>query len=77
MKSVRKTGRVIIVHEAPKTCGFGAELSATLNEKALLNLQAPILRVTGFDVPFPYIFEQEYLPNEKRIRKALTDSVNF
>ncbi len=77
LKSVRKTGRVIIVHEAPKTCGFGAELSATLNEKALLNLQAPILRVTGFDVPFPYIFEQEYLPNEKRIRKALTDSVNF
>lgn len=77
LKSVRKTGRVIIVHEAPKTCGFGAELSATLNEKALLNLQAPILRVTGFDIPFPYIFEQEYLPNEKRIRKALTDSVNF
>lgn len=77
LKSVRKTGRVIIVHEAPKTCGFGAELSATLNEKALLNLQAPILRVTGFDVPFPYVFEQEYLPNEKRIRKALTDSVNF
>ena len=77
LKSVRKTGRVIIVHEAPKTCGFGAELSATLNEKALLHLQAPILRVTGFDVPFPYIFEQDYLPNEKRIRKALTDSVNF
>lgn len=77
LKSVRKTGRVIIVHEAPKTCGFGAELSAIINEKALLNLQAPILRVTGFDIPFPYIFEQEYLPNEKRIRKALTDSVNF
>ena len=77
LKSVRKTGRIVIVHEAPKTCGFGAELSATLNEKALLSLQAPILRVTGFDVPFPYIFEQEYLPNEKRIRKALTDSINF
>jgi len=77
LKSVRKTGRIVIVHEAPKTCGFGAELSATLNEKALLNLQAPILRVTGFDIPFPYIFEQEYLPNEKRIRKALTDSINF
>ena len=77
LKSVRKTGRIVIVHEAPKTCGFGAELSATLNEKALLSLQAPILRVTGFDIPFPYIFEQEYLPNEKRIRKALTDSINF
>ena len=50
---------------------------AMLNEKALLDLQAPVLRVTGFDIPFPYVFEQEYLPNERRIRKALVDSVNF
>ncbi len=77
LTSVKKTGRVIIVHEAPRTCGFGAEISAMLNEKALLNLQAPVLRVTGFDIPFPYVFEQEYLPNERRIRKALVDSVNF
>lgn len=77
LTSVEKTGRVIIVHEAPKTCGFGAEISATLNEKALLHLQAPILRVTGFDTPFPYIHENEYLPNEKRLRKALRDTVNF
>ena len=77
LASVEKTGRVIIVHEAPKTCGFGAELSATLNEKALLHLQAPILRVIGFDTPFPYIYENEYLPNEKRLRKALHDTVNF
>jgi len=77
LTSVEKTGRVIIVHEAPKTCGFGAEISATLNEKALLHLQAPILRVTGFDTPFPYIHENEYLPNEKRLRKALHDTVNF
>ncbi|MDA2931398.1 alpha-ketoacid dehydrogenase subunit beta [Acidobacteria bacterium AH-259-O06] len=75
--SVMKTGRVLIAHEAAKMCGFGAELSATLNEKALLHLQAPILRVTGFDIPFPYTFEHEYLPNEKRLRKALQDSINF
>ncbi|MEE2821764.1 MAG: alpha-ketoacid dehydrogenase subunit beta [Acidobacteriota bacterium] len=77
LDSVMTTGRVIIVHEAPKTCGFGAEISATLNEKALLYLKAPILRVTGFDTPFPYIFEQEYLPNTTRIRKALRDVMDF
>jgi len=77
LKSVKKTGRVVIVHEAPKTGGFGAELSAIVNEKALLHLQAPILRVTGFDTPFPYTFEQEYLPSEKRIRKALRDVTDF
>ncbi len=75
--SVKKTGRVVIVHEAPRTCGFGAELAATISEKALLHLQAPILRVTGFDTPVPYVFEPEYLPNEKRIRKALRDSMDF
>ena len=77
LSSVKRTGRTIIVHEAPRTCGFGAELSATLNEKALLHLHAPILRVTGFDTPFPYTFEKEYLPNEKRIRKTLQRIMNF
>ncbi len=77
LSSVKRTGRAIIVHEAPRTCGFGAELSATLSEKALLHLHAPILRVTGFDTPFPYIFEKEYLPNEKRIRKALQKTMSF
>lgn len=75
--SVKKTSRVVIVHEAPKTCGFGAELSASIGERALLHLQAPILRVAGFDTPFPYTFEQDYLPNETRIRKALSDGMNF
>ena len=77
LDSVKKTGRVVIVHEAPKTCGFGAEISAALSERALLYLQAPILRVTGFDTPFPYTFEQEYLPNKTRIRKALRDVMDF
>lgn len=77
IESVKKTGRAVIVHEAPKTCGFGAEISATINEKALLYLEAPIYRVTGFDTPFPYTLEHEYLPGEKRIGKAIKDSVNF
>jgi len=75
--SVKKTSRVVIVHEAPKTCGFGAELSASIGERALLHLQAPILRVAGSDTPFPYTFEKDYLPNATRIRKALTDGMNF
>ena len=75
--SVKKTSRVVIVHEAPRTCGFGAELSATISEKALLHLQAPIFRVTGFDTPFPYTFEKDYLPNETRILKALRDGMDF
>jgi len=67
----------VIVHEAPRTCGFGAELSATISEKALLKLQSPVVRVTGLDTPFPYTLEEEYLPNERRIRKALIDSLSF
>ncbi|HSN96971.1 MAG TPA: alpha-ketoacid dehydrogenase subunit beta, partial [Candidatus Nanopelagicales bacterium] len=55
--SVKKTGRVIVVHEAPKSCGFGAEIVALVNEKAFLHLEAPPLRITGFDTPFPYTLE--------------------
>ncbi|HWP48004.1 MAG TPA: alpha-ketoacid dehydrogenase subunit beta [Candidatus Limnocylindrales bacterium] len=77
-KSARKTGRVIIVHEAPKTCGFGAELSATLAEEAMLYLKAPILRVTGYDVvmPLPKL-EDFYLPTVQRIRKAMEDIIKY
>ena len=53
-RAVKKTGRCVIVHEAPRTCGFGAELIASIQERALEYLEAPILRVTGFDTPFPY-----------------------
>ena len=77
LRSVQKTGRVVIVHEAPKTCGFGAELSATIAEKALLHLQAPVIRVTGFDTPFPYTLEEDYLPGAKRICKAIRKIVEF
>jgi len=75
--SVKKTGRVVIVHEAPKTSGFGAEVAATIQEKAILHLEAPILRVTGFDTPFPYTLEQEYLPDADRILDAVERVVKF
>jgi len=77
LESVRKTGRVVIVHEAQKTCGFGAELSALIAEKALLHLEAPIARVCGLDTPFPYTLEMEYLPSPERITKAIADTARF
>ena len=77
LASVKKTGRVVIVHEAPRTSGFGAELAATIQEKAILHLEAPILRVTGFDTPFPYTLEHEYLPDADRILDAVERVVKF
>ena len=77
LQSVKKTGRVIVTHEAPKTCGFGAELAATITEKALLHLESPVYRVTGFDTPFPYVHEEEYLPTSTRILKAVQASLLF
>ena len=72
IKSVEKTGRCVIVNEAPKTCGFAAEIIARINEKAFFSLEAPIERVTGYDVGFPFAkLENYYLPDEKRILKAV------
>jgi pyruvate dehydrogenase E1 component beta subunit len=76
--SIRKTGRGVIVHEAPKTCGVGAEIIALINEKALLSLQAPIERVTGFDIPVPLMKSEHYnLPNPKRIVSAVKKVMSF
>ena len=76
--SIRKTGRGVIVHEAPRTCGLGAEIIAQINEKALLSLQAPIERVTGFDVPVPLMkSEHYYLPNPERIVSAVKKVMSF
>ena len=70
--SVNKTGRCVIVHEAPKTCGFGAEVAATVTERCYLSLEAPIQRVTGFDTIMPYArLELEYLPEPTRIAAAI------
>jgi 2-oxoisovalerate dehydrogenase E1 component beta subunit len=77
LASVKKTSRVVIAHEAPRTSGFGAELAATIQEKAILHLEAPILRVTGFDTPFPYTLEHEYLPDANRILDAVERVVTF
>ena len=72
--SVKKTGRLIIVHEAPKTCGFGSELVSLVCEKAFYHLEAPPVRVTGYDTPFPYTLEMEYLPLSHRILPAILDT---
>ncbi len=77
LASVKKTSRVVIVHEAPRTSGFGAEVAATIAEKAILHLDAPIVRVTGFDTPFPYTLEREYLPDPDRILDAVERVVKF
>ncbi len=75
--SVEKTGRCVIVHEAPRTCGFGAELVASIQERALASLEAPILRVTGLDTPFPYSLEHEYLPNADRVVAAVRKTLEW
>ncbi|MDJ0269580.1 MAG: alpha-ketoacid dehydrogenase subunit beta [Aigarchaeota archaeon] len=77
IKTVRKTGRPIIVHEAPKICGFGAEIAAFIAEREILSLQSPIIRVAGYDTPFPLVHEHLYLPNERRILDAIKRAVSF
>jgi len=71
LDSVKKTGRCVIVHEAPRTCGYGAELAALVAERALMSLTAPIARVAGFDTPFPYTLEHVYLPDARRVTNAI------
>ncbi|HJN02040.1 MAG TPA: alpha-ketoacid dehydrogenase subunit beta [Nitrospinota bacterium] len=76
--SVEKTGRALVVHEAPKTCGLGAEIVALINEKALLSLNAPVLRVTGQDIAVPLAKgEDYYIPSVDRILQGLKKIINF
>jgi 2-oxoisovalerate dehydrogenase E1 component beta subunit len=70
-ESVRKTGRCVIVHEATRTSGFGAELSATVQELCFYSLEAPIMRVTGWDTPYPHAQEWDYFPGPSRVGAAL------
>ena len=70
-KSVQKTGKCLIVHEATRTCGFGAELSALVQERCFYHLEAPIERVTGFDTPYPHSLEWAYFPGPVRIGEAI------
>ena len=71
VRSVQKTGRCAIVQEAPRTCGFAAEIATLVQERCFFNLEAPILRITGWDTPFPYTLENEYLPLAPRILRGL------
>jgi len=78
LASAAKTGRVVIVQEAPRTVGFGAELAAILAEKAILDLRGPVLRVTGFDVPYPYWkIEDEYMPSVELVLSAVRRLLEF
>jgi pyruvate/2-oxoglutarate/acetoin dehydrogenase E1 component len=67
LESVRKTGRLVTVYEAPKTSGFGGEIAAIVAEKAVDSLEGPIIRVAGFDTPFPYSLEGIYMPDVRRV----------
>jgi pyruvate/2-oxoglutarate/acetoin dehydrogenase E1 component len=76
--SVGKTGRAVIVHEAPMSCGIGAELSARIMEQCFLRLEAPVQRVTGFDTIMPYYkLELDYMPDAERIGKAISETAAY
>jgi pyruvate dehydrogenase E1 component beta subunit len=76
--SVRKTGRAVIVQEAPRTCGLGAEISARIQETSLLSLEAPVERITGFDTIVPLLkLENHYLPTPERIVRGIRKVMAF
>jgi len=78
VESVRKTGRCVVVHEAHKTAGLGAEISSIIHEHCFLHLEAPVQRVTGFDTPVPYYkLELDYLPDANRITKSIRDCLSY
>jgi len=78
VESFTKTGRAVVVHEAPKTGGLAGEITATIQEEALLYQEAPVERVTGFDVPYPlYALEDYYLPEPERIEDAIREAADF
>jgi pyruvate dehydrogenase E1 component beta subunit len=78
VESFEKTGRAAVVHEAPKTAGIGAEIAATIQEEALLYQEAPVTRITGYDVPYPlYALEDYYLPSVARVEEGIREAVDF
>jgi pyruvate/2-oxoglutarate/acetoin dehydrogenase E1 component len=78
LASAAKTGRVVIVQEAPRVAGFAAELAAILAEKAMLDLRGPVLRITGYDVPYPYWkLEDAYMPSVERVVAAVRRLLEF
>jgi pyruvate/2-oxoglutarate/acetoin dehydrogenase E1 component len=78
LASVARTGRAVIVHEAPRTAGFGAEVAALLADRAIFDLRAPVRRVTGFDVPYPYwSLEDHYVPSVARVADSVREVLGF
>ncbi len=77
VKSVQKTGRLVIVHEACKTGGVGGEIAAEIQEKAFLRLEAPVKRVTGWDTPFGLAFERFFVPDSVRILDAIVETMMY
>ena len=75
--SVKKTGRLLINHEAPLTGGFAGEIATTIQKRCFLSLEAPIYRVTGFDIPYPQALEKEYMPDALKTFEAIKTAVNF
>ncbi len=75
--SVRKTGKLVISHEAPITCGFGAEVVVSIQERCFLSQEAPIKRVCGYDTPFPLVFEKEYLLSEWKNLEAIKHVMDY
>jgi len=76
--SFEKTGRAVVVHEAPKTGGLGGEIAATIGEEALLYQEAPVVRVTGYDVPYPqYALEDYYLPSVTRVEEGIREAIEY
>jgi len=78
LESVGRTGRLVVAHEGPRAAGLGAEVAALVQERALLHLLAPVQRVAGYDVPFPYpVLEKHYIPDRGRIVRALRKTLEF
>jgi 2-oxoisovalerate dehydrogenase E1 component beta subunit len=78
VRSVQKSGRAVVVHEAPLTLGLGAEVAARITEQCFYSLEAPVLRVTGFDTPYPPSrVEDEYLPDLDRVLDAVDRSLAY
>ncbi|XP_022654308.1 2-oxoisovalerate dehydrogenase subunit beta, mitochondrial-like isoform X2 [Varroa jacobsoni] len=75
--SVKKTGRLVVSHEATLTAGFGAEIAASIQQECFLYLEAPVARVAGYDTPFPHVFEPFYLPTKWKVLEAVKKTLNY
>ena len=77
IEAAKRTGRVVIVHEAPRFCGFGGEISAMIAERCIEYMEAPVLRVAGFDTPFPNTLEHHYMPDARRVLDAIERTAKY